>query len=206
MSLADEADQTALAAELDRTIERFKADDVAGVVNLGDNVAFLAAFNRAAFGIPVWTTSPDVLADFIYDQGATDAEIRNVRLVLSETSGDLYEAGHEPTTACVDRWNTARPDELALPDPGEDDLTNMGQVVLACAGLDIFDRAATAAGPELTVASFTAALDTIGSFETAGTRAASLSSVKWDASDSARLFRWSDADGELVGAEDLELG
>ena len=82
----------------------------------------------------------------------------------------------------------------------------MGQVVLACAGLDIFDRAATAAGPELTVASFTAALDTIGSFETAGTRAASLSSVKWDASDSARLFRWSDADGELVGAEDLELG
>ena len=206
VELADEADQTALAAELDRTIERFKADDVAGVVNLGDNVAFLAAFNRAAFGIPVWTTSPDVLADFIYDQGATDDEIRNVRLVLSETSGDLYEAGHEPTTACVDRWNTARPDELALPDPGEDDLTNMGQVVLACAGLDIFDRAATAAGPELTVASFTAALDTIGSFETAGTRAASLSSVKWDASDSARLFRWSDADGELVGAEDLELG
>jgi hypothetical protein len=33
-----------------------------------------------------------------------------------------------------------------------------------------------------------------------------LSSTKWDASDSAKLFRWSDADGGLVGAEDLQLG
>lgn len=206
VELADEADQTALASELDRTIERFKADEVTGVVNLGDNVAFLAAFNRAGFGIPVWTASPDVLADFIYDQGATDEEIRNVRLVLSETGGDLYEAGHGPTTECVDRWNTARPDEPALANPGEDDLTNLGQVVLACAALDIFDLAATAAGADLTVESFTAALDDIGSFETAGSRAASVSSTKWDTSDSAKLFRWSDADGGLVGAEDLELG
>ena len=206
VELADEADQTALAAELDRTIERFKADGVAGVVNLGDNVAFLAAFNRAGYGIPVWTTSPDVLSEFIYDQGATDEEIRNVLLVLSETGSDLYEASHVPTTDCVDRWNTARPDELALPDPGEDDLSNLGQVVLACAGLDMFDLAASAAGADLTVETFTAALDEIGSFETAGNRVASLSSTKWDASDSAKLFRWSDAEGELVGAEDLDLG
>lgn len=205
VELADEADQTALATELDRTVERFKADEVEGVVNLGDNVAFLAAFNRAAYAIPVWTTSPDVLADFVYDQGATDAELEGVRLILTETPSDLYDAGHEPTTTCVDRWNTARPDEPALSDPGDDDLTNLGQIVLACAGLDIFERAATAAGADLTVESFTAGLDEIGSFETAGNRFASLSSTKWDASDAAKLFRWSDDEGEIVAAEDLEL-
>jgi hypothetical protein len=206
VELADEADQTALATELDRVIERFKADEVEGVINLGNNVAFMAAFNRAAYGIPIWTTSPDVLADFIYDQGATDDEVSLARLILSETSGELYDSGHEPTVACVDRWNTARPDELALSDPGEDDLSNLGQVVLACSGLDIFSRAATAAGADLTVETFTAGLDDVGSFETAGLRFASLSSSKWDASDSAKLFRWDDAEGDFVGAEALEVG
>jgi len=206
VELADEADQTALATELDRVIERFKADEVEGVINLGNNVAFMAAFNRAAYGIPIWTTSPDVLADFIYDQGATDDEVSLARLILSETSGELYDSGHEPTVACVDRWNTARPDELALSDPGEDDLSNLGQVVLACSGLDIFSRAATAAGADLTVETFTAGLDDVGSFETAGLRFASLSSTKWDASDSAKLFRWDDAEADFVGAEALEVG
>jgi len=206
VELADEADQTALATELDRVIERFKADEVEGVINLGNNVAFMAAFNRAAYGIPIWTTSPDVLADFIYDQGATDDEVSLARLILSETSGELYDSGHEPTVACVDRWNTARPDELALSDPGEDDLSNLGQVVLACSGLDIFSRAATAAGADLTVETFTAGLDDVGSFETAGLRFASLSSTKWDASDSAKLFRWDDAEADFVGAEALEDG
>jgi hypothetical protein len=206
VELADEADQTALATELDRVIERFKADEVEGVINLGNNVAFMAAFNRAAYGIPIWTTSSDVLADFIYDQGATDDEVSLARLILSETSGELYDSGHEPTVACVDRWNTARPDELALSDPGEDDLSNLGQVVLACSGLDIFSRAATAAGADLTVETFTAGLDDVGSFETAGLRFASLSSTKWDASDSAKLFRWDDAEADFVGAEALEVG
>jgi hypothetical protein len=58
----------------------------------------------------------------------------------------------------------------------------------------------------LTVETFTAGLDAIGSFETAGLRFASLSSTKWDASDSAKLFRWDEAEGDFVGAEALEVG
>lgn len=206
VEVASESDQTALAAELDLFIEIYKSERVEGLINLGNNVALLAAFNRAAFGVPVWTNSSDVLADFIFDQGATEEELKLIRLILTETSSDLYEAGHQPTVECVDRWNTARPDEPAIPNPGDDDLNNIGVIVLACQALDVLVRAATAAGGDLTVPSFTSALDSIGSFETAGQRFASLSSTKWDASDAAKLFRWSDADGEIVGAEDLEVG
>lgn len=205
VELADEADQTALATELDRFVQVYKAEGVTGVINLGDNVAFLASFNRAAYGVPVWTTSPDVAAEFIYDQGATDDELRLVRLIGGESSSDLYESAHQPTVECVDRWNTARPDELAIPNAEEDDFQNIGVVVVACASLDILVRSTAAAGVDLTVESFTSALDSLGSFENAGRRFASLSSTKWDASDSAKLFRWSDAEGGFEGAEDLEL-
>lgn len=203
---ADEADQFALARELDVFVQRYITEGVQGVVNLGDNVAFLAALNRAGFRVPVWTTSPDVTADFIYDQGATVDELREVRLVGGESAADLYEDGHVPTVECVDRWNEARPDEPAKPDPQEDDLNNFGVIVVACANLDIFVRAATAAGPELTVPAFVAGLDTVGSFENAGRRSASLAADKWDASDAARIYRWSDDEAGFIGVEDLELG
>jgi hypothetical protein len=205
VDISSEADQTELASNLDVTIERYRAEGVDGMINLGDNVAVLAAFNRNAFAVPIWTTSPDVLADFVYDQGATDDELRLVRLILNETGSDLFQSGHEPTVECVDRWNELRPDEPALPDPGDDDLNNIGQIMLACHVMDIFVQAATAAGEELTVKSFTAGLDAIGSYETAGLRLGSLSSTKWDASDAAKLFRWSEEDGEIVAAEDLEV-
>jgi hypothetical protein len=206
VELANEADQVALATELDRFIERYKTDAVDGMVNLGDNVAVLAAFNRASFAVPVWTTSPDVLAQFIYDQGATNDELRLVRLILNETSSELYNAGHGPTVECVDRWNGLRPDEPAVPNAGEDDLSNIGVIVIACLEMDIVKRATTAAGVDLTVESFTSGLDSIGTFESAGTRTASLSSTKWDAGDAAKLFRWSEEEGEIVAAEDLALG
>lgn len=206
IELADEADQTALATELDRFVERYKADGVTAVVNLGDNVALLAAWNRAGFGVPLFTTSVDVLTEFIYDQGATDTERQLVRLVSTEGGSDLYESGHEPTVECIDRWNALRPDEPAVPHPGEDDLQNIGVILVACAAVDVLERAATAAGADLTVESFTAGLDTIGSYEAPGQRFASLSSTKWDASDSAKLFRWSEEEGDLVATDDLQVG
>lgn len=206
VELADEADQTELATELDRFIEIYKSEGVTHVVNLGNNVALLAAWNRAAFGVPLYTTSVDVLADFIYDQGATDDELRQVRLISSETGSDLYLSGHEPTVECIDRWNGLRPDEPAVPNATEDDLQNFGVVIVACSSVDAFVRAATAAGTELTVESFTAGLDSIGNYEPPGQRFASLTSTKWDASDSAKLFRWSEDDGKLVAAEDLQVG
>jgi len=206
VELADEADQTALATELDRFLQVYEADEVTAMINLGDNVAVLAAFNRANYAVPVYTTSPDVLAEFIYDQGATDDELRLIRLILNETSSDLYLSDHGPTVECVDRWNAARPDEPAVPNPGEEDLNNIGVIIVACSALDVLVRASTAAGLDLTVESFTQGLDAIGSYEPPGQRFASLSSTKWDASDAAKLFRWSDADGEIVGAEDLDLG
>jgi len=205
VELADEADQPALATELDRFLQVYEADGVDAMINLGDNVAVLAAFNRANFSVPVYTTSPDVLAEFIYDQGASDDELRLVRLILTETASDLYLSGYGPTVECIDRWNEARPDEPAVPNPGDDDLNNIGVIIVACSALDVLVRAATAAGPLLTVESFTDGLDAIGSYEAPGQRFASLSSTKWDASDAAKLFRWSEADGEIVAAEDLEV-
>ena len=147
-----------------------------------------------------------MVADFIYDQGATDEELALVRRIGGQSGADLYDEGHTPTVECIDRWNTLRPDEPALTDPGDDDLNNFGVIVGACIAMDLVVQAATLAGPELTVARFTAALDEIGSFETAGVAVASVSSTKWDISDAAKLYRWDETSGGFEPAEDLVVG
>jgi hypothetical protein len=192
---APESDQVALAAELDVFAEKFRSEAVTQTINLSDNVAYLAAFNRNGLSVPVWTTSPDVLTDFYSDQGATDAELRLVNLVTGPV--DLYENGHQPTVDCVDRWNDERPDEVALADPGDDDLANMGVLISACFQVEFLELAATTAGPDLTVESFTAALDEVGSFETAGVPFGSVSSTKWDVSDVVSVRSYDESTGAL---------
>ena len=203
---ASEADQLALAAELDVVVERYKTDGITAAIHTADNVAYLAAFNRAGYGVPVYTLSPDVMSDIIYDHGATDAEVMLVTRVGGASASDLYRNGHEPTVACIDRWNDARPDEPAMPDPDEDELNNFGVILVACQNVDVLTMAATAAGPELTVDTFTAALDEVGQFETAASKFSSLSATKWDASDTAAIYKWSDEEGKIVWVADLDLG
>ncbi|MCH7790528.1 MAG: hypothetical protein IH940_13975 [Acidobacteria bacterium] len=195
VATANEIDQVGLAQELDVFVEKFDAEGVTQSINLSDNVAYLAAFNRNAFATPVWTTSPDVLSEFWSDQGATDAELRLVNYVGGSVSP--YESGHEPTVECVDRWNELRPDEVALANPGDDDLTNLGPVTSACFQVEFLELAATAAGPDLTVESFTAALDDVGSFETAALPMASVSSTKWDVADAISVRSYDESTGEL---------
>jgi hypothetical protein len=203
---ASEADQLALAAELDVVVQRYQADGVTTAINTEDNVAYLAAFNRNGYGVPLYTFSPDVQLEIIYDQGATDAELMLVTRVGVASAADLYRDGHGPTVDCIDRWNEARPDELAVPNAPEGELQNFGVIIVACEYIDILTRAATAAGPDLTVESFTAALDDVGAFEMAGSRFSSLASTKWDANDTAAIFRWNDEAGEITWAADLDIG
>ena len=204
---ASEADQFALAAELDIMVSRFDADGVTVAINTENNVAYLAAFERAGYAVPVYSTSPDVLVDFIYDQGATEAEVSLVKLIGSPTPDDLYLDGHEPTVECVDRWNEARPDEPAKPNADQDagDFLNIGVIVASCIYVDLLVLAATAAGADLTVDSFTAALDDVGSFEAAGLPFASLSSTKWDANDTATLSKWDEDEGAIVHVSFIDL-
>lgn len=203
---APEADQQALATEIDVVVERYRSDGVTAVVNLGNNVAFLAGFERNGYSAPVWTNGTDVLADFFGDQGATDEQLMLVRLVVPPSADDLYLAGHEATVECVDRWNTARPDEPAIPYAGEDDLSNIGVLAIACANIEIFELAATAAGPELTVESLTAGLDEVGDIDVSYVPIGSLSSSKWDANDGATIYTWDDAEGRLVAGEVIDIG
>lgn len=203
---ANESDQLALAAELDVVISRYQADGVTAAINTEDNVAYLAAFNRNSYAVPVYTFSPDVQQNIIYDQGATDAELMLVTRVGAASAADLYRSGHEPTVYCIDRWNEARPDEFAMPNPPEEEFQNFGVILVACMDVDILTRAATAAGPDLTVESFTAALDDVGQFEMAGSKFSSLSSTKWDSNDTAAVYKWSDEEGEVVWVADLDIG
>ncbi len=204
VATAPELDQVALAAELDVFVERFRTEGATQAINLGDNVAYLAAFNRVAYAVPVWTTSVDVLSDIYDDHGATDAELRLVNLVGGAV--DIYAGGHEPTVECVDRWNELRPDEVALPDPGDDDLTNIGVVISACFQVELLELVATAAGPDLTVESFTAALDDIGEVDIAGMPIGSVSSTKWDVSDAVSVRSYDESTGSLDTVVILQAG
>jgi len=188
---ASESDMVALGGEIDLQIERFRADGVTAVVNLGNSVAVLGGFARNGYAVPYYVITPDVLVDFVKDQGATDDELRLARAVLPPDVSDLYVQGHEPTVQCVNDWNAARPDETAIPHAGDDaEFLNILSVARACLHIDLLETSLLAGGTELTTASWASGLDEIGSFEGPTAPAASVSSTKWDVNDTAVLYTW----------------
>ncbi len=196
---ASESDMVALGSEIDLYIERFRADGVTAVVNLGNSVAVLAGFARNGYAVPYYVITADVLVDFVRDQGATDDELKLARAVLPPDVSDLYVQGHEPTVQCVDDWNAIRPDETAIPHAGEDDeFLNILSVARACLHIDLLEKTLLAGGAELTTASWTAGLDEIGSFDAPTTPVGSVSSTKWDMNDTAVLYTWDEEAGAIA--------
>lgn len=206
---APESDALEMASQLDVIVERWRADGVEVVLNTTTNISMLSALARAGIEVDIATNTTDVALgpDAVFAQGATEAEVARVTLVSPAGSRSAYEAGHEPTVACIDRWNERHPDEVAVFDPADDELENLPQVVFACQNIELFVLVAEAAGPDLTTDSFAAALADLTDIELAGVPDGSLSEEKWDVNDTMAVAVWDPAaqDFEPTG-EQYDIG
>ena len=78
-----------------------------------DNTADNGAGVSTGFGVDIVTTETDVTLDDRDGRGGTVEEFRRVRVVSAVGPSRLVEDGHAPSVECRERWNAARPDELA---------------------------------------------------------------------------------------------
>ena len=199
-------DEAADAAELDIVIQRWIADGIDFVFDTAGLDRPLAAASRAGFDVDWATNRTTILSASRFDSGATEAEVARTVVVAVPSVELIYEQGHGPTVACVDRWNQNHPDEQAVFYPGEDDLDNLQRIARSCQQIGTFARIAELAGPDLTTESFAAAMAQVGSYEIAELPFASLGADKWDANDVVTLFRWDSGLGDFVAGDFVNIG
>ena len=199
-------DEAADAAELDIVIQRWIADGVDYIFDTAGLDRPLAAANRAGFEADWATNRTTILSLSRFDSGATEAEVARTVAVAVPSVELIYEQGHAPTVACVDRWNQNHPEEQTVFYPGEDDLDNLQRIVRTCQQIGTFAHIAELAGPDLTTASFAAALAEVGSYEIAELPFASLGADKWDANDVVTLFHWDSELGDFVPGDFVDIG
>lgn len=199
-------DEAADAAELDIVIQRWIADGIDFVFDTAGLDRPLAAASRAGFDVDWATNRTTILSASRFDSGATEAEIARAVVVAVPSVELIYEQGHGPTVACVDRWNQNHPDEQAVFYPGPDDLDNLQRIARSCQQIGTFARIAELAGPDLTTESFAAAMAQVGSYEIAELPFASLGAAKWDANDVVTLFRWDSGLGDFVAGDFVNIG
>lgn len=199
-------DEAADAAELDIVIQRWIADGIDFVFDTAGLDRPLAAANRAGFDVDWATNRTTILSASRFDSGATEAEVARTVVVAVPSVELIYEQGHGPTVACVDRWNQNHPDEQTVFYPGEDDLDNLQRIARSCQQIGTFAKIAELAGPDLTTESFAAAIAQVGSYEIAELPFASLGADKWDANDVVTLFRWDAELGDFVAGDFVNIG
>ena len=199
-------DEVADAAELDIVIQRWIADGIDLIFDTAGLDRPLAAANRAGFEADWATNRTTILSLSRFDSGATEGEVARTVVVAVPSVELIYEQGHGPTVACVDRWNQNHPDEQAVFNPREDDLDNLQRIARSCQQIGTFARIAELAGPDLTTASFAAALAQVGSYEIAELPFASLGADKWDANDVVTLFRWDSELQDFVAGDFVNIG
>jgi len=199
-------DVAADASELDIVIERWASLGVTYVVDTTGLDRVLAAANRAGLDIDWATNKGSLLSLSRFESGATEKEITRAVVVQEPQVELMYEAGHAPTVACIDNWDTKRPDEPAVFFPGEDDLDNLQRIARSCNQVQTFAMIAAAAGPELTTASFAEAVAGMGKYEVPMQPFASLSADKWDAGDSVALYQWDSAKQDYVAGDFIDIG
>jgi stage V sporulation protein SpoVS len=206
ITAAPSDDEAADATELDVIVERWRADGVDFVFDTVGLDRPLAAVNRAGLdNIEFATSDNSFRASTRFQSGATEAEAARTVIVVEQSPESLLEQGHEPTVECVDRWNAAHPEEQAVLYPEEGDLDNLVRINRACQQIGVLARILEAAGPDLTVESFTAALDDVGSFEGAMAPIASVAGDKWDYLDSLALYEWDAEEQTFVPGEPIEI-
>ncbi|MEM7140762.1 MAG: ABC transporter substrate-binding protein [Actinomycetota bacterium] len=180
----DGNDLTALTAEMQRLTEVWKSSGAAKVLGSAGLVeqSLLIAYNNADIDLPMLlpqglTVNPSLLRD---SQGLDLAPFElATALVAGDTQANKYRNGEDGVAECVDRFQDASGEEVAL----DESRNNLGPTIVACQVLDVFIALATAAGPQLTRDSYRAVAEGFGPIEVTDMSAASLGPGKFDLDD-----------------------
>ena len=199
-------DAAADAAELDIVIERWSSLGIDYIIDTAGVDRPLAAANRAGFEADWATNRGTVLSVSRFESGATETEIARTVVVQEPQVELIYESGHAPTVACVDKWDANHPEEPAVFFPGEDDVDNLQRIARSCNQVETFAMIATAAGLDLNPDTYSAAFASIGKYEVAMQPFASLDVGKWDAGDSLALYTWDSDKQDFVAGDFIDIG
>lgn len=187
--IGDGNDQLALNEELATLTEVWKSSGAemivasAGLVSQG----LLIAYNQGDIDIPFvlpqgLTVNPSLLRD---NQGLDLAPFElATALVEGDTAAAKYEAGVDGVRECVDAFQDASGEEVAL----DESRNNLGVTIVACQVFDVFVPVAEAAGVDLTTESFAAAAESFGEIFVTDIAAASLGPDKFDVSDAVGVI------------------
>lgn len=184
-------DELALRAAQDTLLERFSVEGVDVVVNQGLALFPLAQAEKGGYDFPF------VLSQYIdparFAEEGISAEASDGVFALADsligTTGqpDLLD---DPAVAdCVDAYEATDGSEEVVTDPSSTS-TNLNGVIESCNVVKVFVEGATAAGDDLTNATFSAGLDGLGEIELAGLPFASLGAGKVSISDTAVPVRF----------------
>ncbi len=180
--------------------ERWAADGAGVVVSVGDSGNLEVALGLANAGVDLTlaATQPAVDGSVYVDYGANPIGLEGAVATSPLGYADMFGQDVLGVRECVERFEAATGETVNLrPEGGE--VANITTTVWACQLSEIFDLIATAAGPDLTRASFASALDELGEFSVTALGAGS--GGKEDLSDAApRIVRW-DAASNAFGQE-----
>jgi len=182
--LGDGNDLVALTDEMIILTEVWKSSGAEVIVGSSDQAAqaLLIGYNNADIDLPMLLpegtgVDPSLMRD---NQGLTLAPFElATALIDGDDQPTKYEAGAEGVRECVDAFQDASGEVIAL----DESRNNIAPTVVACQVFDIFVPIAGAAGANLTTESFAAAAEAFGQISVTDIADASVGPDKFDLSD-----------------------
>ena len=196
-------DQLAAATAWETFIERFRVEGVDSVVMVENTGTFGATeLARSGLDAEYLIVDSNALVSGIGRRGEIDNALLN-GVIGSGGASEDEEWELAATQDCVRVFEAAHPDITVVPTSqvAEGDSDWLGNIMIFCAPLRLFEQAATAAGPVLTHESFLAGAESLGEIELPGQVFASIAPGKYDAADAIRLTEFDStvhADGAAV--------
>jgi ABC-type branched-subunit amino acid transport system substrate-binding protein len=187
-------DVVANQANVEVVLEKFRSEGVTVTVHASPTSGGLEAAARASYET-TWLANPAIGANTLTAGGVDHSYVDGMLSLLPAAVGtvDQPAMADDPAVAECVAMIEERTDELvdfAL----DAEIGNVGLAINACGAATIFELALTAAGPNLTNDTLTAALAGLGEFDIAGFPSASLGPDDYAATGAGELARFSAAD------------
>lgn len=188
-------DIAASEAEMQAFAQRWQADgaEIVVAVGIGSNLNVVAGIDRSPYRPRLVATNSSSLDPELYrDLGYSTDALEGAYALGSLGFEDLARAGDPSVLSCIERFEAAS-GEIVNIDPEGDQPVNLNTTIWSCQAVEIFTQIATAAGPDLTNASFRAAAEAGLSLEVTANSSASIAAGKFDIGDSAPILLAYDA-------------